>query len=537
MLTQAARRALTSSNTTITSTISTPLTNVTRTITSTTRTKLIKAHSTTSKSNLLGQYKLNNTAKYNNRSLNRAFFTTTKPCFEPTPPRLVSAPAPEAPHRAQLPELTPFGFEKEMPIGLQYSTGSKAERALLDRVALVRAGEYPREPDPEFWKKFALETDRERELMDLRYPQFHNTIATLIEIDTFPSLFKDQELNSVRMSLYKKSRERHAESRKECIKFLCQIGDVNPQTAFGLTQVEQQEMLKRAHTANAPRKAKELAQGREEFYAHMKAQGLHKRSLWHRLWNSKEDLLQARPATNEWNQSEHSAAQPRSWMALSFMIAMAIGGVLYLKYQDTRQMATATVVNYQTNGRLSIGGDFDDLIDQYGKPASTKDYRGYYPLYYFGFTKCPDICPTELHKMMAALDTIERKQPDIYRYIKPVFVTVDPLRDTQEQIAAYAENFHPRMRWLTGSHEALTKAAKAFHIYFSIPDDATPDGDYNVDHSIFFFLMDREGQLLSYYGQNKNSQEIAEAMAQVVTEDLKRDEYEAVVNKNNNKKF
>jgi protein SCO1/2 len=131
---------------------------------------------------------------------------------------------------------------------------------------------------------------------------------------------------------------------------------------------------------------------------------------------------------------------------------------------------------------------------------------------------------------MAALDIIESKQPELYRYIKPIFVTVDPLRDTQAQIAAYAENFHPRMRWLTGSHQALTKAAKEFHIYFSIPDDATPDGDYNVDHSIFFFLMDREGKLLSYYGQNKNAVEIAEAMASVVQEDLERDKLESALN-------
>lgn len=213
-----------------------------------------------------------------------------------------------------------------------------------------------------------------------------------------------------------------------------------------------------------------------------------------------------------------------SWSTIRIVLGLTVGLVLYLKFSDTQAIAHTEVMNYQVAGTLDIGGDFHHLVDQLGRNADSEQYRGSYPLIYFGFTNCPDICPTELTKMMKALDIIEATNPTIYRHIKPIFISVDPLRDTIQRLLEYSKQFHSRIRWLTGSYDDLLDVSKKFRVYFSIPDDATPDSDYNVDHSIFFFLMDRQGKLLNYYGQNKTAEEIAQAMASVIAEDLERPE-------------
>lgn len=225
-------------------------------------------------------------------------------------------------------------------------------------------------------------------------------------------------------------------------------------------------------------------------------------------------------STSEVNQDTRSFKA--AWYLAAFTVVLA--GVM--KVRETQHVTNTTkVTQYQVAGKLDIGGDFYHLVDHMGEEADSTQYKGkYYPLIYFGFTNCPDICPTELNKMMAALDIVEKHHADVYRYVKPIFISVDPLRDTQERLAAYATEFHPRIRWLTGKYEDLLEVAKKFRVYFSIPEDATPESEYNVDHSIFFFLMDRNGELLNYYGQNKTAPEIAETMANVIREDLVREQ-------------
>jgi protein SCO1/2 len=303
----------------------------------------------------------------------------------------------------------------------------------------------------------------------------------------------------------------------------------DPVTGVGFTPAEKQKVYLDSQAQVHEKLQQEYQESRKKFFDDMKQSGIHTSRLA-RLFNSKEDLIFAQsPARANPVQRQDHNMQPRSFRALTMIAVFSLAAIAALKVNETQQIATAKVVQYQTNGTIDVGDDFSGLIDHRGKEFSTYDYRGFYPLYYFGFTKCPDICPTELHKMMAALDQIEENKPEIYRYIKPIFVSVDALRDTPAQIAAYAENFHPRLLWVTGAHEQLAQAAKGFRIYFSIPDDATPDGEYNVDHSVFFFLMDRDGKLLSYYGQNKTADEIALAMSEVVAEDLQRADLEQAV--------
>ena len=109
----------------------------------------------------------------------------------------------------------------------------------------------------------------------------------------------------------------------------------------------------------------------------------------------------------------------------------------------------------QTSGKALIGGPFT-LVDQTGKTVTDQDFRGRYMLVFFGFTHCPDICPAELQVMSAALDALGPKADSVV----PIFITLDPERDTQAAMAAYVKNFGPRFVGLTGSSEQIAAAAK-----------------------------------------------------------------------------
>ena len=111
----------------------------------------------------------------------------------------------------------------------------------------------------------------------------------------------------------------------------------------------------------------------------------------------------------------------------------------------------------QTSGKALIGGPFT-LVDQTGKTVTDQDFRGRYMLVFFGFTHCPDICPAELQVMSAALDELGPKADEVV----PVFITLDPERDTQAAMGAYVKNFGSRFVGLTGSPEQIAAAAKAY---------------------------------------------------------------------------
>jgi len=138
---------------------------------------------------------------------------------------------------------------------------------------------------------------------------------------------------------------------------------------------------------------------------------------------------------------------------------------------------------------LPIGGPFS-LTDQNGTVRQEADFRGKLMLVYFGYTYCPDICPATLLAMSQALDQLGPEADQI----QPIFITIDPERDTQAQMKLYASNFHPRLLALTGSAEQVAVAEKAYRVYAK---KVTEPGkaDYLMDHSSFIYLMDRDGKL------------------------------------------
>jgi cytochrome oxidase Cu insertion factor (SCO1/SenC/PrrC family) len=154
----------------------------------------------------------------------------------------------------------------------------------------------------------------------------------------------------------------------------------------------------------------------------------------------------------------------------------------------------------------AIGGPFA-LTDQNGVVRHDSDFRGKLMLIYFGYTYCPDACPAALTVMTSALDELG----DAAKDVQPIFITVDPERDTVVQMKSYASNFHPRLLALTGSAEQTTAAARAYRIYF---EKVKPEGssDYLVDHSSLTFLMGRDGKFLTYFGPEVTADQMAAAI-------------------------
>jgi len=143
--------------------------------------------------------------------------------------------------------------------------------------------------------------------------------------------------------------------------------------------------------------------------------------------------------------------------------------------------------------REPIGGAFA-LIDQRGVRRTDADFRDKLMLVYFGFTYCPDICPTDLQNIGLALDRLGPAG----EAVQPLFVTLDPERDTAAHLADYVGLFHPRLIGLTGDGDAIRKAADAYKVFYArVPRN---DGsDYTVDHSAFIYVMDRGGRYLGFF--------------------------------------
>lgn len=183
----------------------------------------------------------------------------------------------------------------------------------------------------------------------------------------------------------------------------------------------------------------------------------------------------------------------------------ALGGAAALVL--TREAPrTGTVI---TTGKADIGGPFS-LIDQNGKEVTDRDFRGRYMLVFFGFTHCPDICPTELQVMSTALEALGPKAEKVV----PIFITLDPERDTPEVVDNYVKNFGANFVGLTGSPEAIAQAAKAYRVAFSKFEYKGKDGNYgySVDHSAFVYLMGPDGELKEIFNYGTPAEKISKTL-------------------------
>jgi protein SCO1/2 len=162
----------------------------------------------------------------------------------------------------------------------------------------------------------------------------------------------------------------------------------------------------------------------------------------------------------------------------------------------------------ESSGTALIGGPFS-LVGADGKTVSDRDFRGRYMLVFFGFTHCPDICPAELQVIAQALDRLGDKAAKLV----PIFVTLDPGRDTPKAMADYVKSFGPSFVGLTGSPEAIAAAAKAYRVSYTKVENKASPSDYSVDHSALVYLMDPQGKYLAHFAYGTSAEDMAEKLS------------------------
>jgi protein SCO1/2 len=155
---------------------------------------------------------------------------------------------------------------------------------------------------------------------------------------------------------------------------------------------------------------------------------------------------------------------------------------------------------------VQIGGDFV-LTDQNGNEFNSKMMKGRMSLVYFGFTYCPDICPTSLQKLSNVLSTLEKYQIDVL----PIFITVDPKRDTPALLKEYLGHFHPKFIGLTGDEDIIKKVADLYKVFYAKVDtQGQEENKYMIDHSSFVYLMDKNGKYMKHFYMSSTPEEIIE---------------------------
>ncbi|KAF3448166.1 hypothetical protein FNV43_RR08877 [Rhamnella rubrinervis] len=202
---------------------------------------------------------------------------------------------------------------------------------------------------------------------------------------------------------------------------------------------------------------------------------------------------------------------PVSWLSFLLLVATGAGIVLYYDKEKKRHIeeiysASKEVKEGPGVGKGAIGGPFN-LINHDGKNVTEKDFLGKWTVMYFGFTHCPDICPEELLKLAAAVDKIKQKSGI---EIVPVFISVDPERDTVEQVGEYVKEFHLKLIGLTGSTDEIRNVARAYRVYYM--KTAEEDSDYLVDHSIVMYLMCPDMQFVKFFGKNNDADSLADGI-------------------------
>lgn len=161
--------------------------------------------------------------------------------------------------------------------------------------------------------------------------------------------------------------------------------------------------------------------------------------------------------------------------------------------------------------QAAIGGPFT-LIDGNGRTVTDQDFRGKWMLIYFGYTFCPDVCPTSLSVVAGAMDKLE---PAVADKLVPVLITVDPARDTPAVMKDYAAAFHPRMVGLTGTPEQVAVTMKAFKVYAArakAPNGQNDDATYTVDHSSILYLMGPDGRFVAHFPHGTSADDLAAAL-------------------------
>lgn len=186
------------------------------------------------------------------------------------------------------------------------------------------------------------------------------------------------------------------------------------------------------------------------------------------------------------------------WCLLAAALAVLAAAAAW-QWWEERQPPVA-----QQTGRAAISGDFS-LVDHTGKRVTDEDFRGQWLLAFFGFTHCPDVCPTTLNWIAQVMNELGSAADRV----QPLFFTVDPERDTPKAIAGYVSVFHPRIVGLTGTLEQVREAAQSYRTHFSkVEQENAPDG-YTMAHAGFVYLMTPEGKFERLFSHDDKPEDVA----------------------------
>jgi protein SCO1/2 len=179
-------------------------------------------------------------------------------------------------------------------------------------------------------------------------------------------------------------------------------------------------------------------------------------------------------------------------LGLLLLMLGSLGGLAAVDYRLTHTQTA------------EIGGPFS-LTEDTGQAVSDKDFRGKYVLIYFGYTSCPDVCPLTLADLTAALKKLGAKADEV----QPLFVTVDPTRDTSAVLKSYTAAFSPRLIGLTGSQQQLAAVEKEFKVYTKIRRNGDDPNDYSIDHSSAFYLLGPDGRFIAALNADEQGDQLA----------------------------
>lgn len=197
---------------------------------------------------------------------------------------------------------------------------------------------------------------------------------------------------------------------------------------------------------------------------------------------------------------------PFTRIALIVSAVFFVSLVAFSFLQSERPAPSNEGQTYQ--GQASVGGPFT-MLDHNGNTVTESSFGGRKLLIYFGFTFCPDICPTELQALTEMLDMLSAEER---AQIQPLFVTVDPERDTPEKMKEYLSNFHGDFIGLTGSPEQVAAALKGWRIYWQRVDDPSTQGGFTYDHSALTYVMDENNTYLAHFSFGTEPDAMAEKL-------------------------
>ena len=198
---------------------------------------------------------------------------------------------------------------------------------------------------------------------------------------------------------------------------------------------------------------------------------------------------------------------------LAFLGALGViaGAALALAFLGPGRLPSSNSGQAIEVGKPLIGGPFT-LTDQTGKQVTEKDFAGRYALIFFGYTHCPDICPSALQVIAAALDKLGDKAKEI----TPVFISLDGERDTPAKMADYLASFGKNFVGLTGAKDDVAAAAKAYRVFYQVvPDEKTP-GEYTIDHAAIIYLMGKDGQFVTHIPHTTNVDQVVEILNKAI---------------------